>query len=66
MDITPHPELGHPKDVYQSDWDKFGLWDLVMKNDEELFRAYSMANHPAEGKHHHVDHPYRDSTMGSC
>jgi Na+-transporting NADH:ubiquinone oxidoreductase subunit F len=49
MDITPHPELGHPKDVYQSDWDKFGLWDLVMKNDEELFRAYSMANHPAEG-----------------
>ncbi len=49
MDITPHPELGHPKDVYRSDWDKFGLWDLVMKNDEELFRAYSMANHPAEG-----------------
>lgn len=49
MDITPHPELGHPEDVYQSDWDKFGLWDLVMKNDEELFRAYSMANHPAEG-----------------
>jgi Na+-transporting NADH:ubiquinone oxidoreductase subunit F len=49
MDITPHPELGHPQDVYQSDWDKFGLWDLVMKNDEEIFRAYSMANHPAEG-----------------
>ncbi len=49
MDITPHPELGHPKDVYQSDWDKFGLWDLKMKNDEPIFRAYSMANHPAEG-----------------
>ncbi|MEX2594596.1 MAG: NADH:ubiquinone reductase (Na(+)-transporting) subunit F [Anditalea sp.] len=49
IDITPHPELGHPEDVYQSDWDKFGLWDLVMRNDEELFRAYSMANHPAEG-----------------
>jgi Na+-transporting NADH:ubiquinone oxidoreductase subunit F len=49
IDITPHPELGHPADVYKSDWDKFGLWDLVMKNDEELFRAYSMANHPAEG-----------------
>jgi Na+-transporting NADH:ubiquinone oxidoreductase subunit F len=49
MDITPHPELGHPADVYKSDWDKFGLWDLVMKNDEPLFRAYSMANHPAEG-----------------
>jgi len=49
MDITPHPDLGHPQDVYKSDWDKFGLWDLTMKNDEELFRAYSMANHPAEG-----------------
>ncbi len=49
MDITPHPDLGHPADVYKSDWDKFGMWDLVMKNDEPLFRAYSMANHPAEG-----------------
>ncbi len=49
MDITPHPELGHPDDVYKADWDKFGLWDLTMKNDEPIFRAYSMANHPAEG-----------------
>ena len=49
MDITPHPELGHKPDVYQEDWDNFNLWDLTMKNDEEIFRAYSMANHPAEG-----------------
>ena len=49
MDITPHPELGHKPDVFQSDWDKFKLWDLKMKNDEPIFRAYSMANHPAEG-----------------
>jgi len=49
MDIAPHPDLLHPDDVYQSDWDKFGLWDLKMKNDEPIFRAYSMANHPAEG-----------------
>lgn len=49
FDITPHPELGHDQDVYKEDWDKFGLWDLKMKNDEEIFRAYSMANHPAEG-----------------
>jgi len=49
MDITPHPDLGHtPADVYQSDWDKFGLWDLVMKNDEELSAAIFYANHPAE------------------
>jgi len=49
MDITPHPELNHPNDVFQSDWDKFKLWGLKMKNDEPIFRAYSMANHPAEG-----------------
>ncbi len=33
---------------YHSDWDKFGMWDLKMKNPEPIFRAYSMANHPAE------------------
>ncbi len=49
MDITPKPELNHPQDVYKSDWDKFQMWGLQMKNDEPLFRAYSMANHPAEG-----------------
>ena len=49
MDITPKPELNHPEDVYKSDWDKFQMWGLKMKNDEPIFRAYSMANHPAEG-----------------
>lgn len=49
MDITPKPELGHPQDVYKGDWDKFNMWDLKMKNPEPIFRAYSMANHPAEG-----------------
>ncbi len=49
MDITPHPDLGHKRDVFQSDWDKFKLWGLKMKNEEPIFRAYSMANHPAEG-----------------
>lgn len=34
---------------FRDDWDKFGLWDLTGKNDEEVVRAYSMANHPAEG-----------------
>lgn len=37
------------QEEYLPDWDKFNLWPLVMKNDEEQFRAYSMANHPAEG-----------------
>jgi Na+-transporting NADH:ubiquinone oxidoreductase subunit F len=31
------------------DWTKLGMWDLKLKNTEETFRAYSMANHPGEG-----------------
>ena len=34
---------------YQEDWDKFKLWDLDCDNKTEVVRAYSMANHPAEG-----------------
>jgi Na+-transporting NADH:ubiquinone oxidoreductase subunit F len=34
---------------YREDWDKLKMWDLKMKNPEPLYRAYSMANHPAEG-----------------
>ena len=34
---------------FRDEWDKFKMWDLKMKNSEETFRAYSMANHPAEG-----------------
>lgn len=34
---------------YREDWDKLKMWDLKTKNSEETFRAYSMANHPAEG-----------------
>jgi len=50
FDITPHPEYhGTDKDKFKPDWDKFKMWDLKMKNDEPQFRAYSMANHPAEG-----------------
>ena len=38
------------EEEYREDWDKFKMWDLVAKNDnEDEFRAYSMANHPAEG-----------------
>jgi len=37
------------EDEYREEWDRFGLWNLQMKNSEETFRAYSMANHPAEG-----------------
>jgi Na+-transporting NADH:ubiquinone oxidoreductase subunit F len=34
---------------FRADWDKFKMWDLKMANEEPIFRAYSMANHPAEG-----------------
>ncbi len=34
---------------YRDEWDKFKMWDLKMKNPEETYRAYSMANYPAEG-----------------
>ena len=34
---------------YHEDWDNMKMWDLVTKNPEPTYRAYSMANHPAEG-----------------
>ena len=40
MDVQPE---------YCDDWDKLKMWDLKMKNPEPIYRAYSMANHPAEG-----------------
>ncbi len=50
---VPATEVDFRKDIvvdeeYREDWDKFKMWDLKMKNTEPLFRAYSMANHPAE------------------
>ncbi len=51
MDIAAHPQ-DHPgePDKFRKHWDKFGMWDLVMKNNEEVVRAYSMASYPAEGR----------------
>jgi len=34
---------------YHPDWDQYKIWDLIANNEEPIFRAYSMANHPAEG-----------------
>jgi Na+-transporting NADH:ubiquinone oxidoreductase subunit F len=36
------------EDEFREDWDKFKMWDLSIKNSSETFRAYSMANYPAE------------------
>jgi len=49
IDIRPLPDDPAGPDKFKAEWDKFGLWDLKMVNPEPLFRAYSMANHPAEG-----------------
>jgi Na+-transporting NADH:ubiquinone oxidoreductase subunit F len=50
---VPKYEVDFAKDIdveeeYRADWDKFRMWDLKLKNTEETYRAYSMANYPAE------------------
>ncbi len=37
------------EEQFKPEWDQYNMWSLKMKNDEPIFRAYSMANHPAEG-----------------
>ncbi|OFY93969.1 MAG: NADH:ubiquinone reductase (Na(+)-transporting) subunit F [Bacteroidetes bacterium RIFCSPLOWO2_12_FULL_31_6] len=53
MDITAHPQ-DHPGEPnkFEKDWSEgsFAIRNLVMKNDEEVIRAYSMASYPAEGR----------------
>ena len=53
MDITAHPEdhAGEPN-KFDKDWAEgpFAMRHLVMKNDEDIVRAYSMASYPAEGR----------------
>jgi Na+-transporting NADH:ubiquinone oxidoreductase subunit F len=51
MDISAHPDE-HPGELekFKLEWDKFGLRPLVMKNEDEVVRAYSMASFPAEGR----------------
>ena len=50
IDITAHPEEHETPDKFQAEWDKFGLWPLVMKNNDTVERAYSMASYRAEGR----------------
>lgn len=49
FDISALPDDPAGPDKFKSEWDDYNLWELKMKNDEPQFRAYSMANHPAEG-----------------
>ena len=49
VDVTAHPDHHDDPMKFKTEWDKFGLWDLKMTNNEPIVRAYSMASHPAEG-----------------
>ena len=39
----------HVEEKFRDEWEKFGMFSLKMNNPEPTYRAYSMANHPAEG-----------------
>lgn len=50
---VPKYEVDFSKDIdveeeYRPEWDKYRMWDLKINNREETYRAYSMANYPAE------------------
>lgn len=49
MDYDKDIDKSHIGDEYLPAWEKFGLFTLKCKNDEETVRAYSMANYPEEG-----------------
>lgn len=49
MDITSHPRMGKKPDEFEAEWNQLGMRKFKMVNEEPIFRAYSMANHPAEG-----------------
>ena len=53
MEIAAHPR-DHPGEPnkFEKDWSEgpYAMRNLVMRNDEEIVRAYSMASYPAEGK----------------
>lgn len=53
IQIECPPHTVHYKDFviekeYRGDWDKFDMWRFVSKVDEDVTRAYSMANYPEE------------------
>ena len=52
IDIPPYDISYKTFDLdkeYHEDWDKYKIWDLEIKNEKPIYKAYSMANHPAEG-----------------
>ena len=49
---VPHYEVKFSdfdiQEQFRTDWDYYKMWDLGIRNKTETFRAYSMANYPAE------------------
>lgn len=45
--VVKYADFDIPK-KYRGDWDKYGLFDIVSTVNEEVLRAYSMANYPDE------------------
>lgn len=49
---VPHYEVKFSdfdiQEHFRTDWDYYKMWDLGIRNKTETFRAYSMANYPAE------------------
>lgn len=50
MNIDSHPRMGKAQDEFEAEWDALGMRDFKMVNEEPIFRAYSMANHPREAE----------------
>jgi len=53
IQIEASPHTVHYKDFeiekeFREEWDKYDMWQYVSKVDEEVIRAYSMANYPEE------------------
>ena len=53
IDVPKYKDIDYKNfdigDMYNEDWDKFDVSQYNAKNPEPAFRAYAMANHPAEG-----------------
>ena len=52
IDVPAYKDLKYSnfkiEDEYKEDWDQFKMFDLTANNDEDCFRAYSMASFPLE------------------
>ena len=52
IDVPAYKDLQYKDfeigEEYRSDWEQFNMFELVANNDEDCFRAYSMASFPLE------------------